>query len=195
MTAEQASLSTTTVGARPAGGVYLIPSLGAPRCAPPQPHPSIGRDVRWDALVECLQKEPLSKLDLSGAQDQECVVLTLNAGSLNGKLPRLLALLALVEPDVVCGQETWEAFEPSDQASLPFLVFTGPQFDGGGLLTLIHRRHAGPRPPSVLKERHCHRRVGAGDAEGDLVGTERAFAAAADGRSARRGGGSGGALR
>ena len=57
--------------------------------------------------MECLRKEPLSKLDLSGAKDQECVVLTLNAGSLKGKLPRLLALLALVEPDVVCVQETW----------------------------------------------------------------------------------------
>ena len=112
------------IGARPAGGVYLFPLLGAPRCAPPQRHPSIGRDVRWDALVECLRKEPLSKLNLLGAQGQEGVVLTLNAGSLKGKLPRLLALLALVEPDVVCVQETWEAFEPSDLAGLPFLVFT-----------------------------------------------------------------------
>ena len=84
-----------------------------------------------DALAACLRKGPLTKLDLSGVQDEECVMLTMNAGSLRGKLLRLLALITLVEPNVVCVQETWEGFEPSDLAGLPYLGFTGPQFDGG----------------------------------------------------------------
>ena len=147
VTAEQAALCSKGIGGRLAKGVYHFPSLGVPRCTPPQQHPSVSKNDRWDALAACLREEPLTKLDLSGVHNEECVVRTVNAGSLRGKLLRLIALITLVGPDVVCVQETWEGFEPSDLAGLPYLVFVDPQFDGGGLLTLIHRRHAGPRPP------------------------------------------------
>ena len=105
-------------------------------------------------MAASLCEEPLTKLDVSVVENGECVVLPVNAGSLRGKLSRLIALITLVEPDVVCVQETWEGFESSDLAGLPYRVFASPQFDGGGLLTLIHRRHTGPRPPSLLRERH-----------------------------------------
>ena len=154
VTVEQAALCLTGVGARLAEGVYQFPALGVPRCVPPQRHLSLSVDDKWETLAESLRSEPLTKLEMSAVEDEECVMMTINAGSLGGKIPKLIALATLVEPDVACIQETWEGFESADLARLPYLVFTGPLIDSGGLLTLIHTRHAGPRPPSLLREKH-----------------------------------------
>ena len=82
------------------------------------------------------------------------MVLCVNAGGLADKLHRLLALLYLVEPDVVIVQEVWTRFDPSSVGSTPFHAEVTEPYDGGGLLTLIHRRHTGAERPRVKRGRH-----------------------------------------
>ena len=140
MSSGQALRCSSGVGAKLAEGVFQFPALGDDRSSPLLIPREVVAERVWDPLVADLKAEPLSKLELSAVEDSVCVVMTLNCGSLTGKVPRLVALMTVVEPDVVCVQETWAGFDASELAGLPYAAFTGPKFDGGGLMTLVHRR-------------------------------------------------------
>ena len=57
--------------------------------------------------------QPLEKLEVEVPPVSDCVVLSLNCGSLKSKVHRLVTLITLEQPDVVLVQELWPAFQLS----------------------------------------------------------------------------------
>ena len=111
-------------------GVFEFPALGAPACFPPEP-PPIPREPRGGrGLQDWLDSVGIPKLDLTTPPDSKLVVLCVNAGGLADKLHRLLALLYLVELDVVIVQEVWARFDPSSVGSTPFHAEVTEPYDG-----------------------------------------------------------------
>ena len=149
-----ASLCSTESGAQPAGGVFKFPALGAPLCSPPAAPPIPQEPRGAPGLPDWLDSIDVSKPDLAALPDSKLVVLCINAGGLADKLHKLIALLFLVEPDVVLVQEVWTRFKPSSVGSTPYHAEVNELYDGGGLLTLIHVRHKGSERPQVKRGRH-----------------------------------------
>ena len=73
---------------------------------------------------------------------------------LAGKQERLCALIALTEPDIITLQEIWDFQYLESINSLPYHCTTAGDFHGGGMATLIHRRHTTRAKMHV--ERHDH---------------------------------------
>ena len=154
ITAGAAALCSSASGALPVEGVFEFPALGVPQCSPPEAPTVVPDPPGSHGLRTWLDSLGVSKLDLSAPLDSQLVVLSVNAGGLADKLHRLMALLFHVEPDVVLIQEAWTRFDPASLSGAPFHVEVTEPYDGGGLITLIHRRHKGSGRPQVKRGRH-----------------------------------------
>ena len=81
-------------------------------------------------------------------------MLGVNCCSLEGKWGRLVAYIVLHNTIFVCFQELWVDLDPARLVGLPYRLFSGVTFRGGGALVLVHLRRAGRAKIEVWRERH-----------------------------------------
>lgn len=135
ITQELASRSVTRFGPIILSGVVPTSLRRQKFCTPVLP-PSVSRpclDASPPVANPIVTADPASPASFS--------VLSLNCGGISGKIDNVAALVCWLDPDVVCLQELWDAFEPTDLEFPTYTLFCcGPRLRGGGLATLVHTR-------------------------------------------------------
>lgn len=146
LTSEAASRSSVNAGGQPLLGVLPTSTLRRSQCSPDPPPPPTPLSRRLLRHMPLAHSPPTT----STAPPAPLRILSINCGGAAAKLPRLVALLMYVDPDIICLQEA-AALPPADLQGLPYRTWHGPPIRGGGLITMFHpRRLHSPvptRPP------------------------------------------------
>ena len=111
-------------------------------------HPLPPRGEAWRHLRESCAAYHILKFDAVATRLTNLVIFSINAGGLDAKRPRLLALLVDIEPDIVGVQEAGNLFVDTTFRGVPYRVIPGVVVPGGTLGITVHSRlwsHQQPR--------------------------------------------------
>ena len=136
-------------------GLFSISRARCHPCAPVAPAPSASVHLCVRLLSGFFAACPFLPSPTVGSGVCALGVRAPNRSSIEGKCGRLVAYIVLHDPEFVYLQELWVDLDPPRLVGLPYRLFSGDIFRGGGVAVLVHPRRAGRAKVQVWRERHA----------------------------------------